>query len=58
MIKQIMDKLGPTLNDPSSYKFTLLCDIKKNIQEVATTDFSEGDLISIFRSEISEPIFS
>ena len=58
MIKQIMDKLGPTLNDPSSYKFTLLCDIKKNIQEVATTDFSEGDLISISRSEISEPIFS
>lgn len=57
-IKCVSDRLYPKLNCFTSPEFAMLAQAKKHIQETATKDFSEGDLISIARSEISEPVFS
>lgn len=56
-IKQISDRLYPQLLNPLSKEFSLLCKIKKQIQETATLEFSEGDKISISSAQISDPVF-
>lgn len=56
-IKHLSDKLYQKLNSPVSQEFRVLCKAKKYIQEEATKEFSDGDLISIQRSEVSEPVF-